>query len=186
MNLPLNHEQLIGRIPAESFNYLFFWGHHEDSETPTKACLSQWYASSFTVDGKEYATAEHFMMSRKARLFKDERCEEQIIACSHPSEAKKMGRMIANFDENIWNQHKFAIVVQASVEKFSQNPPLLAFLLSTSNRILVEASPADPIWGIGLAQDHRDATDPKKWKGPNLLGFALMTARAKFLTALKS
>jgi len=60
-----------------------------------------------------------------------------------------------------------------------QSKQLGAFLKNTNDRILVEASPVDPIWGIGMAKDHPQINDPSAWKGHNLLGFALMEVRDK-------
>ena len=96
---------------------------------------------------------------------------------SHEGKAKKLGRQIKHFDEQIWLEQRFDIVVKGNYLKFSQNPELKQFLLNTSYRVIVEASPVDPIWGIGMAADHRDAANPKRWKGLNLLGFALMQVR---------
>ena len=129
------------------------------------------------VEGVTYATAEHYMMAEKARLFKDERTRQKILAAEHPHAAKKLGRQIQPFHESVWKQQRFAIVVQGNLAKFTQYPALKDFLLQTGERILVEASPMDTIWGIGLAQDNSQANDPTKWRGDNLLGFALMLVR---------
>ncbi|MEY9860600.1 ribA/ribD-fused uncharacterized protein [Catenulispora sp. GAS73] len=158
--------------------YLFFWGH-----TPKKAgvvgaeCLSQWYPAPFEVDGVRFATAEHYMMWGKARLFGDEQAAAKIVAAGHPQEVKNLGRMITGFDEDAWVAARLAIVTAGNVEKFRQNPDLLAFLLGTRDRVLVEASPVDRIWGIGLAATDEKAQDPATWRGLNLLGEALMAAR---------
>lgn len=158
--------------------YLFFWGH-----TPKKGgvvgpeCLSQWYPAPFEVDGVRFATAEHYMMWGKARLFGDERAAAKIVAAGHPQEAKNLGRTITGFDEDAWVASRLEIVTAGNVEKFRQNPDLLAFLLGTRERMLVEASPVDRIWGIGLAATDEKAQDPAKWRGLNLLGEALMAAR---------
>ena len=88
---------------------------------------------------------------------------------------------MANFDEKIWNEKRFDIVVQGSIAKFSQNPALKDFLLNTGGRILVEASPVDKIWGIGMAQDDDHIDNPLKWQGLNLLGFSLMVVRDRLL-----
>ena len=81
------------------------------------------------------------------------------------------------FDEAVWERERFGIVVEGSVHKFGQDAALRQFLLGTGERVLVEASPRDRIWGIGLAADDERATDPARWRGLNLLGFALMEAR---------
>ncbi|WP_229206223.1 NADAR family protein [Dyadobacter fermentans] len=117
------------------------------------------------------------MMAEKARLFGNDTLRERIIACASPGEAKALGRMVENFDEQTWIMHRQSIVLKGSIQKFTQNPPLTAFLLDTGDRILVEASPVDPIWGIGLTADDTLANDPTRWKGLNLLGFTLMETR---------
>ncbi|MFI0367791.1 NADAR family protein [Actinomadura sp. 1N219] len=153
--------------------FLFFWGH----STPGPGYLSQWWPSPFTVDGTVYATAEHYMMAEKARLFGDEKSADAIVAASHPRRAKDLGRRVRDFDEQIWQDNRFAIVAKGNEAKFAQNNELLDYLLGTRNRILVEASPRDRVWGIGMAADDPNAENPSAWKGQNLLGFALMTAR---------
>lgn len=161
-------------------DYLFFWGHTaQDPRALGKECLSQWYPAAFTIDGVSYATAEHFMMAAKARLFGDAKAEASILRASSPGEAKKLGRQVAGFDEAAWKERRFDLVVQGNVAKFSQNEELRRFLLGTRERVLVEASPTDTIWGIGLAANDARAADPETWRGLNLLGFALMVARAR-------
>ncbi len=158
--------------------FLYFWGHQPArNDQVTQSCMSQWWHSPFTIDCLEYRTAEHWMMAEKARLFSNEELRRRIIACNSPGEAKALGRMVENFDEETWIAHREAIVLEGSIHKFSQHPDLRTFLLSTGDRVLVEASPVDPIWGIGLAADDPRATDPGKWRGLNLLGFALMKTR---------
>jgi ribA/ribD-fused uncharacterized protein len=125
-----------------------------------------------------YPTAEHFMMAEKARLFSDEEARAKILAAKSPAAAKKLGRTVRGFHEQRWDRARFDIVVAGSRAKFSQNPELGAFLAGSRDRVLVEASPVDRIWGIGLAAANPDASRPDKWRGLNLLGFALMQARA--------
>ena len=161
-----------------SLKYLFFWGHRSRSDGQiSKSCLSQWWPSSFTVNDVTYATAEHFMMAEKARLFEDQAILGQILTASHPSEAKKLGRQVRGFEGTVWQQHRFEIVFQGNLAKFAQNEVIKQFLLNTKERVLVEASPYDQIWGIGLAEDNPKAQDPEQWQGLNLLGFALMAVR---------
>jgi hypothetical protein len=117
------------------------------------------------------------MMAEKARLFGDEAIRQEILATTHPKQAKALGRQVANFDNDTWVKHRFEIVVQGNKAKFSQHESLRTFLHNTGKRVLVEASPVDKIWGIGLAEDHPDAIAPERWQGLNLLGFALMVVR---------
>ncbi|WP_444997380.1 NADAR family protein [Aliikangiella sp. IMCC44359] len=172
-------------LNEESVKYLFFWGHTSNSpQTINKTCFSQWFNSPFEIDGVTYSTAEHYMMAEKARLFEGEsqlnsQLIQQIIEASHPNDAKKLGRQVEEFNNELWCQHRFDIVVNGNMAKFSQNSKLAEFLLATKNRVLVEASPVDKIWGIGLAEDHGDVSNPSKWKGLNLLGFALMEVRER-------
>ncbi|MFF9126205.1 NADAR family protein [Streptomyces sp. NPDC014889] len=159
--------------------YLHFWGHrpHRDGSVGP-SCLSQWWPSPFTVDAVPYATAEHWMMAGKARLFGDAEAERRVLAARHPAEAKKEGRLVRGFDERAW-ERRFRIVVEGSVHKFAAHPALREYLLATGERVLVEASPVDRVWGIGLAAGDEAAADPERWRGPNLLGFALMEARER-------
>jgi len=157
--------------------YVLFWGHRKPKQGVSETCFSQWYEAPFKHEGVAYPTAEHFMMARKAELFGDSAALQKILQASNPGDAKKQGRGVLNFDETTWNAHRFEIVVQANLLKFGQNPELQAFLLATGDRVLVEASPVDKIWGIGLAADNPAAENPNLWKGLNLLGFALMEVR---------
>ena len=117
------------------------------------------------------------MMAQKARLFVDKEAFNKIIKAKSPGEAKAMGREVKNFDNSVWVERRYGIVVDGSLQKFSQHPDLREFLINTKGRILVEASPVDNIWGIGLAADNEKAGYPENWEGLNLLGFALMEAR---------
>ena len=117
------------------------------------------------------------MMAGKAELFGDQEIREQILKCSDPKQIKTLGRKVRNFDQVVWDKFKYAIVLNGNWCKFSQNRPLREFLLSTGDSVLVEASPYDNIWGIRLSASSPDAQNPLKWRGQNLLGFALMEVR---------
>lgn len=158
--------------------YLFFWGHQKSqSGELTSSCFSQWWESPFIVDKIKFNTAEHWMMAQKALLFDDKEIYNKIIIAKSPAEAKALGRQVRNFDDKTWNNKRFDIVVRGSLEKFTQQKDLKEFLLNTKERVLVEASPVDRIWGMGLTADSEKAENPKQWNGLNLLGFALMEAR---------
>ena len=160
--------------------YLFFWGHRPQRDGSVgQGCLSQWWPSPFTVDGTEYASAEHWMMAGKARLFGDEQALARVLAATSPAQAKTFGRRVRGFDEDTWIRHRWELVVEGNAAKFGQDAALRAYLLATGARVLVEASPVDRVWGIGLAADDERAADPARWQGLNLLGFALMEARAR-------
>ena len=177
--------QLTQRIhQGERLKYVFFWGHQPKKDGSIgKTCFSQWFEASFSLNGISYLTAEHYMMAEKARLFDDQDALNQIIASKTPALAKKLGRGIRGFDEAHWNERRFDAVVEGNLAKFSQHAPLTAFLMNTADRILVEASPVDKIWGVGMAEDHPDIENPALWQGLNLLGFALMKVRQQLRAA---
>jgi ribA/ribD-fused uncharacterized protein len=164
--------------------FFFFWGHQPSADGRiTKSCLSQWWVAPFEVKNIIYQTAEHWMMAEKARLFKDGKAMANILASQTPAKAKEEGRLIENFDPAVWDLHKFDIVVDGNRYKFSSDRALKDFLLATGQQVLVEASPLDTIWGIGLSGDNPAARDPRSWRGENLLGFALMEVRAMLMNA---
>ncbi|MBW5482821.1 DUF1768 domain-containing protein [Streptomyces bambusae] len=165
---------------GERVKYLPFWGHRPRPDGSLgPSCLSQWWPAPFTVSDTHYATAEHWMMAEKARLFGDAEAERAALEATSPAAAKKAGRLVRGFDDTVWQRERYGIVVAGSVHKFASTPQLRAYLLGTGERVLVEASPLDRIWGIGLAADDERALDPTRWRGLNLLGFALMEARAR-------
>ena len=179
MSITVHVGQLIQRAQqGERLRYVFFWGHQAKKNGETgKACFSQWYEAPFTLNDVVYPTAEHYMMAEKARLFDDHATLAKILAAGTPALAKKLGREIQGFDEKRWQARRFDAVVEGNLAKFSQNAALSDYLLTTGDRVLVEASPVDPVWGIGMAEDHPQAEDPQAWLGLNLLGFALMDVR---------
>lgn len=165
-----------GQTPS----FFYFWGHRPEKDGKIgKSCLSHWWPASFTVDDVTYPSAEHFMMAEKARLFGDTIAQEKIIAAPDPSEAKRLGREIEGFDADTWRKARFEVVVCGNLHKFGQDKDLRSFLEGTSPHVLVETSPVDTLWGIGLGTDDERSKNPEEWKGSNLLGFALMEARQR-------
>jgi ribA/ribD-fused uncharacterized protein len=150
--------------------FVFFFG-----EKNANGYMSQFATAPFVKDGITYRTAEHWMMASKARTFGDDAALEKILKVSHPFDAKKLGRAVRNFSIPIWNEKAYGLVLEGNLMKFRQNPELLKLLLATGDKILVEASPSDKIWGIGLAAYM--AKNPLNWPGMNLLGFVLMEVR---------
>ena len=157
--------------------FVFFWGHTEKGDKITKACLSQWYIAPFEIEGKKYVCAEQYMMEQKALLFENFDIAQRIMQTTIPSEHKALGREIVGFTDEKWDMHKSEFVFNANLAKFSQNQPLKEFLLSTGCKILVEASPYDCVWGVGLSANDKNVTNPSLWRGRNLLGVALMQVR---------
>ena len=179
-----NKQQLIAQgRNLTSDDFVFFWGHTDRGNGLTKVCLSQWFPCSFVVDGQYYNCAEQFMMAEKARIFGDEEIRQQILAEYNQMAMKKLGRKVRGYDDAVWKEKRFDVVVRGNIEKFSQNEKLKEFLLDTGNKVIVEASPKDEVWGIGLEESSPDACNPRKWKGTNLLGFALMVVREELISA---
>lgn len=160
-----------------SFRFRAFYGHTVVPGRVTEACFSQWFPSPFVVEGVRYLTAEHWMMAGKARLFDDATSLQAILECGTPAEAKRLGRQVRGFVESTWAAQRSGLVLRGNVEKFSQHTDLWAVLDATGEDVLVEAAPQDTIWGIGLGRAHANVGVPGRWKGLNLLGFALMEAR---------
>ena len=173
-----NLEFILRQYQAKGkLKYVFFWGDTERGDEVTKACFSQWYPSVFEVNGITYKTAEQYMMAQKALLFQDQEIYEEIMAAIHPKQCKALGQRVRHFSQTVWDEKKSQIVIDGNVAKFSQNPKLKDYLIKTGERVLVEASPYDKIWGIGMAEDNDKVTNPLEWKGQNLLAFALMEVR---------
>lgn len=163
---------------GEKFKFLFFWGHTSPDDGRVDAsCLSQWFPCRFEVDGMVYSCAEQYMMAEKSRIFKDEEMLAAIMAEKHPKKMKEYGRAVKNFDKDVWDNQCYELVRTGNLAKFHQNREIMEFLTKLKGRILVEASPYDRIWGIGMGRQNPDAENPMKWKGANLLGFALTEVR---------
>jgi len=151
--------------------FTFFWGGE----------FSQWYDSPMTIRGVDYSCAEQYMMAEKARLFGDAENEARIMATTSPSEQKMYGRCVKGFDKDLWEKHCKRIVYIASWEKYTQNPELMKLLLATEGTTIVEASPWDRIWGIGLKETDPRCLDRNEWRGTNWLGQVLMQVRDEFI-----
>ncbi|MBX3154731.1 MAG: NADAR family protein [Deltaproteobacteria bacterium] len=145
--------------------------------------FSQWYRCTFTDGDHTFLCAEQYMMHGKAVLFGDAETAAEILAADHPRKHKALGRKVRNFDDARWKAHRTEIVRAGNRAKFTQNPDLLAVLLATRGTTLVEASPYDRIWGIGLAATDARAQDPKQWKGQNLLGKILTELRDELMAS---
>lgn len=147
--------------------YLLFWG----------GPFSQWYPSTFQIDGVQYDCTEQYMMTQKAEYFDDKVALKEIFATSDPKKQKAIGRKVKNFDPVAWSKIAKSVVQKGNIAKFSQNPDLYEFMVSTGDLEIVEASPYDKIWGIGLGENDPKALDKSQWQGQNLLGEVLMEVR---------
>ena len=150
--------------------------------------FSQWHKSKITQTYKRYGqndahlslvfeNAEQAMMWGKARVMKDDETAALILKTPNAKDVKALGRMIKNFNQETWDASKYLVVFKVNMLKFSQNPELKRALLDTGDTYLVEASPYDKIWGIGLGEEEARKTPPGDWPGQNLLGHALMEVR---------
>jgi ribA/ribD-fused uncharacterized protein len=151
----------------ETATHIYFWGSY----------LSNWYKCSFKDDYFTYPSSEAYLMGHKALLFNDRDSAEKIVQTNDPKKQKALGRQVKGFNDTLWNQHKFDIMVKGLVLKFGQNECLKRQLVATGDKILVEGSPYDKIWGVGLHYEDALILDEKTWKGENLLGKDLMEAR---------
>lgn len=147
--------------------FVLFWG----------GWPSQWFKCRFTIDGVEYNCCEQYMMAQKALVFGDVVTRDRILKARSPRDQKALGREVSGFDAGRWNRVCRGIVYRGNLAKFTQDAELGRLLLETGSRTIVEASPTDRIWGIGLAQDDLRAQDPAQWLGTNWLGIALMHVR---------
>ncbi len=138
---------------------------------------SQWTKAPFVLGGTSYNCCEQYMIVEKARVFDDRDAEAQILATNNPAKQKALGRDVKGFDQKVWDSMCRGIVFRGNLAKYDQNVEFKSLLLGTGKRTLVEASPRDRIWGIGLHQDDPKALVPAKWRGKNWLGIALMQVR---------
>ncbi|MGC3946558.1 MAG: NADAR family protein [Chryseolinea sp.] len=158
--------------------FLFFAdGPIDPGEKSSLAILTQWFPSPFQVNSDQYHHAAHWMMVQKARLFGDRTAEKELLVLRGNDEIGTRGKQIAGFDQRHWDHHRYSIVVQGNLHKFTQHQSLRAYISSTHPLVLTEANPEDKIWGIGMNADAPGVTNPHHWRGLNLLGFALMEVR---------
>lgn len=164
--------------------FCFFYGHGPKSGD--KAVFSNWYVleEPFVDEyGNKFPTSEHYMMFAKAKLFDDERIAARVLSCESADEAKKLGRMVENFDAATWDANCIQLVAKGCEMKFSQSELCKTMLMSTGNLILVEAAPRDTIWGIGYGSKNPMRLDPAQWRGENRLGEVLMIVRERMQNA---
>jgi ribA/ribD-fused uncharacterized protein len=155
-------------MTATKDQFVFFW----------RGPLSQWHPSEFRVEGRTFVCAEQFMMYCKAEIFGDHETAKKILASKSAADQKSLGRQVTGFSESTWRLFREGIVFSANLAKFTQNANLGQLLISTADRTIVEASPKDTVWGVGLSEDDPRILDPSQWRGTNLLGKALMQVRS--------
>ena len=151
--------------------------HNPDEEN---GYLGNWYLSEFEVNGIKFSSMEQFMMYRKALCFQDVETAYKILGTDDVAKIKKLGREVRGYNENVWNGVRQIIVYEGLKAKFSQNEELKEKLSGTEDAVLAECAVKDQIWGIGLSMKDENRFDLDKWKGQNLLGYALMMVREQF------
>lgn len=152
--------------------------HNPDEEN---GYLSNWYLSEFKVDSIQFSSMEQYMMYKKAIVFDDTEIAKEILETTDVSRIKALGRQVSKYNDTHWNGVRQIIIYKGLLEKFSQNEDLKKRLLNTGNDILAECAVQDKIWGIGLSMKDVNRWDMEKWRGENLLGFALMIVREDLL-----
>ena len=141
---------------------------------------SNMYTSPFTADGNTFSCAEHYFMWSKAKRFGDTEIADQILQSDDPAKMKRLGRRVANYDDDVWAKERMEVMMEANRLKYAQNPDLARRLLATGDRAIAEASPVDTIWGIGLSPKDPQALDQRNWtRGQNLLGQVLTQIRGE-------
>ena len=148
--------------------------HNPDEEN---GYLSNWYLSDFKVDSIKFSSMEQYMMYQKAIVFNDTKSAKKILETTDVSKIKALGRQVSNYNDTYWNGVRQIIVYKGLLAKFSQNEDLKKKLLDTGDDILAECAVQDKVWGIGISMKDVNRLDMVKWRGENLLGFALMMVR---------
>lgn len=155
-------------------NFKFFHNPNEEN-----GYMSNWWFSDFTIDNITFSSMEQYMMYQKAVCFNDAETAGKILKISDVAQIKALGRLVKNYDDNHWNGVRQIVVYEGLLAKFSQNDELKNQLKATGDAILAECAVQDRIWGIGLSMKDENRFDRTKWKGHNLLGYALMKVRDK-------
>lgn len=184
---PIRHPSSAPKpVPApqarEHERFSFFW---------KGSVFSNWHMRPMVVDDVRYNCGEQFMMAEKARLFGDsianhgeKSAEHLIMQATAPGVQKALGKAVKGFVESVWKANDVAIVRRGLLAKAEQHPDIYEQLMATEGTTLVEASPYDRIWGIGLAADDRRALDRRQWRGENKLGFAWTDVREELAARL--
>jgi len=156
--------------------FTLFWG----------GPFSNWYKRDFTVKGIRFNCGEQYMMYSKAMLFGDVSTGQKIMKTPDPRRQKQLGREVKGYDDNVWKARAPGIMAAGLFHKFIQHKDLTAIMLASLGTRLVEASPDDTLWGIGLHEDDPRSWDEDQWLGLNCLGTALDKARDRVVEHLSA
>ena len=138
--------------------------------------LSNHSPAPFTINKKDYNSSEQMFLSEKCITFGQTAAAQNIMCMDDPGKMVQEAKVCRGYNEK-WDMEQEDIMLTAILGKFTQNEEHEKFLLSTGDKILVEGSPYDSTWGVGLAFNDPAIDNSQNWKGDNLLGKALMTAR---------
>lgn len=175
--IPVNYNNVLNPDDDTKFfmfsrmgeRFKFFYGRI--------SVFSQHHPASFHIDGVTYNCAEQYYMHSKALMFGDEVRARRIMEVADPVLMKSLGRKVVGFNKRQWLAVARDVVRKGNLAKFSQNPHLLRALLETTGTVLVEASPYDRVWGIGLCETDSRARNRSTWLGTNWLGETLTLVR---------
>jgi len=150
--------------------FVFFWN----------GIYSNWFPSEYydPVAGLRFGNTEQGFMWWKADFFRDYNTRDAIaLVSTDPQQVKRYGRQIQTYNDEAWSSVRYGYMLWSNKCKFNDNLPLARILKDTGDRVLVEASPYDCVWGIKMSEDDPLIEDPQKWQGSNLLGKVLMEVR---------
>lgn len=149
--------------------------------------IAQWHMADMIAPplATKYNCCEQYMMHQKALLFEDREIAERIMKAVKPKEHQDLGKLVKGFDKEVWDANKYNIVANGNWLKFTQNTYLLKELLDLPHdKIFVEASPIDLVWGVGLDENNPKIDDEINWRGQNLLGKVITETRNRILEQL--
>jgi len=145
---------------------------------------SQHAPATFEVCGVWYNCTQQYLMAERARMFGDADRLDDIMWSRDPVQQTVLGHAVKNCDEARWRRAVPAMLLRGNMAKYAQNATLKRLLLATHPKVLVQASPYDTVYGVGLTPHDPRALDPEHWRGLNLLGTALMQTRQTLLGAV--
>jgi len=207
-NTPESTQNKSPEKPTNDAKYTYFW--------KSTSTFSQWHPSKFVYKDITFSSAEQFMMYSKAKMFGAEDVAQKIMDYNETPLIKKFlngelsdtdicndkgmlrewdayqkaikdhGREVKNYVDAVWIEKRVPIVSVASREKYDQNPEYKKELMQYAGTKMVEASPYDKIWGIGLDQYKAAKIPEDKWPGLNLLGNVLTKLCENYILDIKN
>jgi hypothetical protein len=133
-----NSNSVNHRVPDDG--RIMFYARDRDAF----AFLSNFYPSPFDLEGRQWATVEHYYQAQKAD---DPLEQENTRLADTPKRAKRLGRKACIRPD--WNDVRVDVMRHAVLAKFDQNADLAELLVGTGDALLVEDSSFDFFWGAG-------------------------------------